>query len=168
MVPMIQTPKIITARRVISRETIEKLYTQEELSAGRMHLSPWFNVKPKAEWFFLVFVFSVARESPATLRITVLSTTAIRIHKYTLSPGLLQAAPEITIDEAASLWVDLVKAHFEADERLALQKISGREMSKYTRWFKDNGAGDLTPPLEFVVNDLDYDPGQKLGPVLVQ
>jgi hypothetical protein len=53
-------------------------------------------------------------ESPSTLRITAISTTVTRTHKYTISPGLLHIAPEITVEEEHSLWVDIVRAHFKA------------------------------------------------------
>jgi hypothetical protein len=38
-----KTPKIITARRVISREMIERIYTQDQISHS-MHLSAQFFV----------------------------------------------------------------------------------------------------------------------------
>src|SRR6476661_5178020 len=120
------TPKYITIRRVISREMIEKLYAADELSKS-MFLSSRFEVKPGSQWFFCVFVFSVARESPSTLRITVVSTTVARTHKYTITPGLLDIAPEITEDQ--TILVSAFKAHCEAEDRLLHLKINNQEMS---------------------------------------
>jgi hypothetical protein len=164
---MLPTPKIITVRRVISRETIERLYTEDEISK-LIYLGAQFGVKPEANWFFCVFVFSVARESPSMLRITTVSTTVTRTHKYTITPGLLQLAPEITPKEEHSIWVDVLRAHFRAEDRLLHRKMNTQEISEYTRYFMDNGAAE-GEPLEFVIRDLDYDLGkEKPGPFLVQ
>ena len=160
------TPKFITVRRMISRETIEKLHTEDEIF-NSVHLSSQLGVKPQAQWFFCVFVFSVARESPSTLRIRVLSTTVIRTHKYMINAVVLHVAPEITLKEEHGLWVDVIRAHFKAEDRLTLHKMHQKEMSNYTRHFMDNGAADAEP-LEFVISDWDYDSEKKLGPVLVQ
>jgi hypothetical protein len=64
---------------------------------------------------FCVFVFSVARESPSKLRITTISTTVARTHKYTINLGFRETAPEITPKEGSEIWVDVLKAHFEAE-----------------------------------------------------
>jgi hypothetical protein len=144
-------------RRVISRETIEKLYTEEEISR-MMHLSAQFHVKPQAQWLFCVFVFAVSRDSPNALRLTVLSTTVSRIHKYTIGPVVLQVAPEITLDDDRDLCVDVLKAHFRAEDRLVYQKLNRREISMYTRSFMDNGAGDDEERLQFLVRDIDDRP----------
>jgi hypothetical protein len=90
-------------------------------------------------------------------RLTTISTTITRIHKYTIRPALLHIAPEIKVEEEQSVWVDVIRAHFEAEDRLTYRKMGGQEMSKYTRWFTDNGAADRTS-LQFVIRDLDYDP----------
>jgi hypothetical protein len=65
--------------------------------------------------------------------------------------------------------VDVLKAHFAAEDRLLHKKMNQREMSMYTRAFMDNGVGD-GDPLEFVVRDLDYEPEdpKKPGLFLVQ
>jgi hypothetical protein len=158
------TPKIITVRRVISRETIEKLYTKDEISRLWL-LSAQFNLKPEAQWFFCVFVFSVTRVSPSALKITAISTTFIRTHKYTINPAVLQIAPEITLKDEHSIWVDIIRAHVEAEDRLVHSKMNRQGMSGYTRFFMDNGAAE-GEPLSFVVRDLDYDPNPKQKPGL--
>jgi hypothetical protein len=52
--------------------------------------------------------------------------------------------------------VDVIRAHFEAEDRLVRLKMNRREeMSEYTRHFMDNGVAE-GEPLGFVIRDLAY------------
>ena len=75
---------------------------------------------------FCVFVFAVARESPSRLRITVLSTTVVRTHKYTITLSIRQVAPEITLKDRDAIFLEIIKAHFEAEEDPVYRKMKIR------------------------------------------
>jgi hypothetical protein len=150
---MVKTPSIITIRRVINRETLQRLFTKKEIS-DMMHLSALLHAKPATQWFFCVFVFSVERRSPSALKLTVLSTTVVKIHKYSITPALLQVAPEIEIEEQP-VWAEVLRAHVKADSDLSYRKLDNVELSEFTRFFMDNGAAEGVPP-EVIIGDLDY------------
>jgi hypothetical protein len=162
---MAKTPKYITVRRVLSRATVERIFTPEEISQ-LIPLSTAFKSKPIADWFFCVFVFSVTREAPDSLRLTTVSTTIERIHKHSITPGLLDIAPEIEAEENPN-WVQVIRAHYKAEHDLIRRKVNSQEMSEFTRAFMDCGAAEAEQPLEFVIYDAD-NKEEKPGPTLVK
>ncbi|MBV8831697.1 MAG: hypothetical protein JO217_13580 [Acidobacteriaceae bacterium] len=166
---MPKTPEVITVQRLISRATVEKLFSSNELQLLPLHAEMY--IKPQPDFFHCVFVFSVRRLNPGTLKIRVISTVVSRIQRYTVKM-LRDRAPEI---QERDMWAEVFYAHFIAEDNLNLDKLNTGHipglMSKFTRWFMDNGAGDRREPPEFIIHDPDFEvqpPALKVGPVLVQ
>jgi hypothetical protein len=103
-----------------------------------------------------VFVFAANPWADGTRALQIISTTVVRIQRYTTSrlryQGIYLARPS-----GDSLLVDTLRAHFRAQQEDTVENVQlrrERDSAALDKTFP-NGAADLSGPPEFIIADPD-------------
>lgn len=147
--------RTITMRTIFERATLLQLFDEPEFK-NNISLRAVRGGNPLNEHYFAVFVYDVESQDDGTIRLCSISTTLVGIQRYTIRRLIYQGIYVARQLDKDQLLFATLRAHYRAEEQDFMETLSSVYGPKM-RWTKNypNGAGDLSTPFEFVIEDPD-------------
>lgn len=147
--------RAITIRTVFERATVLQLLDEPEFTQNTT-LQVVQDGNPLNEHYLAVFVYDAESQDDGTIRLRPISTTVAGIQRFTAKRLFYQGIYAASNPDKDQLLFETLRAHYRAGQ----QDLKERILSNYgpkLRWTKSfsNGAGDLSAPFDFVIEDPD-------------
>lgn len=145
--------KVLTMRFILDRNVLLDLL-EEQGFAENLSLRAKCHADPPYDQFLAIFVFEAVPQEGGALRMSAISTTVLGFQRYTTKRLTFQGVYSMSEADWDGILADTLRAHFRAqgqDLAARLRSLNGPQLP-WTKQFA-NGAGDLNPVFEVLIED---------------